>query len=304
MGKPPVTFKTWFVRARLPVLALFLSCVAWFLVHSGQTVKEEREIPILYKNLPPQLAFTRRPPEVIRLSFIGVFHRLRAADLENLKYEVDLTEARAGSFPVEVNTGQFFLPVDIELMNPRPRRFELLLEARSIRDVPVELKPVGTLPEGMAITKLEAKPNPVTVEGPMSAVSKLEKFHIEVPLRTGETQWTEIFNLPPTSWMGSRGISVEVEVELSKLTSEFEFVDLPVRSASPTVEIKTFPSTAKVYIQGTESSLASLKDRLYVEIPVEGLAKGRYRLEGRVPLDPGFRLIRIEPKSFIVEVLK
>ncbi len=288
---------------RLPAFSLFLAVVAWFLVHSAQRVREEHNIPIVYKNLPTTLAFSRKPPEFVRFGFVGIFHRLRTIDISKLRYEVDLSDARAGNHLVEVTTGQFFFPVDVELVNPRPRRFELFFEPRTKRDVPVEANIIGSLPKGLVLSKLELRPNPITVEGPLSALSKLEKFQVDVQLRENEESWREFKEIEMPDWSLGENKSVELLVELSRMLTQREFKDVPVISASPKVKIQVFPSRAKVIVVGAEEALNRLSGSIRVEIPVEGLQPGRYRLEGRLSHKKGIQEARIDPKSFIVEVL-
>jgi YbbR domain-containing protein len=296
--------KFWLPRVRLPAFSLFLAIVAWFLVHSGQRVREEHPIPIVYKNLPENLAFARKPPEFIEFGFVGVFHRIRAVDIDRLTYEVDLSEARAGVQSIETSTGQFFFPVDVELVNPRPRRFEVFLEPKMKKEVPVELKLVGEAPSGMILARLEAKPNPIPVEGPMSTLAKLEKFEVPIAIRSGELQWKEFKEVSMPDWTLGASQIVEVSVEFSNESSEVEFRDVSVVSGSPQVRLQVYPARATVILQGAETSLKRVGRDLKVEIPVEGLSPGRYRLEGRISEQKGIRLVRIEPKSFIVEVLR
>jgi len=289
---------------RLPAFSLLLAMVAWFLVHSAQRVREEHNIAIVYRNLPKDLAFARKPPEAIRFGFVGIFHRLRSIDIDKLSYEVDLSEAKAGTHVVDVTTGQFFFSVDVDMVNPRPRRFEVLLEPRLRREVPVQAKLVGPLPPGFALSRLEVRPNPITIDGPVSALSKLDRFEVEIKTRGNVQQWEEFVEVPMPEWSLGEGKTVEVSVELSKLHTERDFRDVPVVPSEPNVKIQVFPSRARVVALGAEDSVRRMANRLKVEIPVKGLAPGRYRLEGQVPEELGIQIVRIEPKSFIVEVLK
>jgi len=289
---------------RLPAFSLLLATVAWFLVHSAQRVREEHNVPIVYRNLPKDLAFARKPPEAIRFGFVGIFHRLRSIDINNLTYEVDLSESKAGTHVVDVTTGQFFFSVDVDMVNPRPRRFEVLLEPRLRREVPVQAKLVGALPPGFAVSKLEVRPNPITVDGPVSALSKLDRFEVEIKTREDVQKWDEFVEVSMPEWSLGVEKTVEVSVEISKLQSERDFRDVPVVASDPQVKIQVFPSRARVVALGAEEPIRRMAGRLKVKIPVKGLAPGRYRLEGQVSEELGIQIVRIEPKSFIVEVLK
>lgn len=93
-----------------------------------------------------------------------------------------------------------------------------------------------------------------------------------------------------------------IEVGIEQLHVERVFHDVPVVAGDSSVKIQTLPATARVVLLGTEDRLNSLFKKLQVVIPVQGLSRGRYRLEGRVELPEDMRLVRVEPKSFIVEV--
>lgn len=170
-------------RARLPSISVMMAIIAWFLVHSSQTVKEDHLVPVTYKNLSPDLAFSRQPIENVRMGFVGVFHRLRSAELERLTYEVDLSEAKAGLTSVEVNVGQLFLPVDIDVVNPRPRRIDVFLETKQSKEVPVKINLQGSLKSGLVVSKLKATPNPVVITGPLSALNKIDRITVDLPVR-------------------------------------------------------------------------------------------------------------------------
>jgi YbbR domain-containing protein len=301
------TISDWFSsNAAFQVLAVLLALLAWVFVNSGRTIEQKREVRLQYLQVPKGLVFHRVPLKEFKVDLSGSLYRLRTIKDEDLVYVVDLSQARAGANRVEVDLDNMRLPLDVEAMHPNPKFFYVHLEEVYVRSLPIKPIYLGALREGFAVSEIRTSPESITLTGPRSVVSKLENVEIEIPVAGKDSSFSlqvkPKINLPNTEAVDS----VLVEVDVSPIRSARELTNIPVvaEGATEAGQVKISPTAATVSVEGNPGAANSLGGQLKVVIPVEGLKRGRYRMRGRVDLPPSLKLVKIEPQTFIVEVLR
>jgi len=298
------TFIDWIQnKGRLQIFSVILALIAWFAVHSGQTIRQRTEFPIQYINLPVQLSFAKEPPSRIQVTLTGTLHRLRGLDTKEIPYVVDLSSYEAGRFFIDIDSSNLRLPFDVRPISVTPRRIEVSFEEMMKKELPVRVVVDGVLKPGYVLTSIETTPDPIQVQGPKSMVEGLK----EVELRLNVEGRSESFSTSlPIDWSGSRIHSVEtvlVEAKISKTNVEqrFEKVEV-VAEGGEDKKVTINPSFASLVIRGPESALPDASEKLKIMVSVLGLEKGRYRLRGSLNLSPDVSIVSMNPESFIVEV--
>lgn len=297
-------FKEWFrARGRLQVLSVVLAMVAWFVVSSGQTVKQKFEFNLQYSNLPSNLVFVTTPPQKLRVTLVGSLHRLRGLEPETMPYVVDLSGARAGPNSIEIETSFLRLPLDVRVLNPNPRRLDFQLEELARKDVPLDIEMQGKLAAGFLVSKIELTPPLVQLMGPASVIEKISSIPVSINVEGKTESFTTSI---PIQWKNTEIRSVDsvlAEVMISQLNVEKEFNEVAVTAlGSSDQRITIQPSVATVRVRGSQDAIDALTQKIKVVVSVEGLQKGRYRIRGQLDTADDVVLLKMLPDSFIVEV--
>lgn len=293
-------------HGRLQLLSVFLAIIFWFLVHSGQTVKQRLTFPIRYINLPKHLVFRSDPPTNLQVNLIGSLHRLRSLNNENIFYPVDLINAEKGRQSIDIDASNLRLPIDVQWLSSRPRRLDFELVELMKKEIPVEILFVGQPADGYVVSKVAVSPNPIQILGPPETVELLNSLQLEVNIE-GKSEAFSTSVLTRLKQPQTKTIdSVLVDIEFSRLNVEKIFEEVPVKAQGQPASgarVKLQPETARVTLKGSESEITGLGDQIDLFVPVEGLQKGRYRVRGKLQISEQIRVVSMEPESFIVEVL-
>ncbi|MGA0163967.1 MAG: hypothetical protein ACO3LE_06945, partial [Bdellovibrionota bacterium] len=97
---------------------------------------------------------------------------------------------------------------------------------------------------------------------------------------------------------------VIAEFQIAGITREKELKEVKVQASGGIRKTLITPQTARIVLRGSEDQLKKISDNILVEVPVEGLNRGRYRIRGELKLIEGVQLVSISPESFIVEVIE
>ncbi|MDB5039208.1 MAG: YbbR-like protein [Bacteriovoracaceae bacterium] len=299
------TLVEWFQsKAMLQLFSLLVAIVAWAIVNSGQVVQQRRTIHLQYIQLPKDLVFQRSPLKEIKVDLTGSLYRIRSIPDEDLTYQIDLSNAKAGVVHVEMDVENLRLPLDVEASHLNPRAFNIHLEEVYMRPLPLKPVYIGAPKEGYQVGVVKLTPENISVTGPKSIISKLSQIEVEVPLMNRELSFSETVK-PRLNFPGAEAVEsvfVEVEIVPQKLRQEFSSVPVSLGTGRPKVRIT--PAKGKIILEGPEVEIRAIESNLKIMVPFDGLKRGRYRLRAQVPLSGKLKLISIEPESYLVEVLQ
>ena len=305
--KKKTSIADWFSsNVAFQILSVVLALLAWVFVNSGRTIEQKREGKIQYLQIPKGLVFHRTPLKEFKIDLTGSLYRLRSIKDEDLVYVVDMSNARAGANRVEIDTDNLRLPLDVEASHPNPKFFNVHLEEVFVRNLPIKPVYLGALREGYIVSAFRSSPESITLSGPRSVVSKIDYVELEIPVAGKDSSFSlqvkPKLNLPNSELTDS----VLVEVDVSPIRSIREFANIPVMVAGAIDpdKVKVSPGMASISVEGSPEVANSLEGQLKVSIPVDSLKRGRYRIRGEVDLPPALRLVKMEPQTFIVEVLR
>ena len=98
----------------LKVVALVLGTLLWFTVSGQQAERTLTDVPVVYRNKPPNLEITDQTPSV-DVHVRGLDSQLRTIQSRDFEARVDLTGARVGAQSFSVRTDQVSAPLGIEV---------------------------------------------------------------------------------------------------------------------------------------------------------------------------------------------
>lgn len=179
----------------LKLLALAITLGLWFAV-TGQrvpTTARLRKVPLFFV-LPPDMEISNEPREEVDVTLRGSKRTLDSIKSGDVSLSYDASSYRPGERVVQLSPNNITLqlaggtdPEGVTIERIEPGSIPLRLERRVERELIVEPKTSGNLPEGYELVGLEALPARVRVRGPESHVGALERAPTEAILLDGRT---------------------------------------------------------------------------------------------------------------------
>ena len=294
-----------FEDARLKLLALLIVTVIWFSVagqtRTGTPVKIHN-LDVTLENVPPGLAVTGTDPTQVNIMVQGPDDQMRElrfematqssdvaayADLSNLKEGVQLARLLVRG-----------LPDGVSLQKVEPEAVQVTLDPIVTRDVKVEPRFAGTLPDGYKLAGVTSDPEMVRLTGPESYLDKIDKvatttvslnnrfgtFDEQVSVITGEdveVQTRPTLHVTIEEDFGSRSFTVPVGVEAGAGgQAEPQAVTVTLKGPVPALAaIRPSDITATVVPSGTAN-----RQTLAPQIQISGPNAPRVEVERLQPL--------------------
>jgi YbbR domain-containing protein len=277
----------------LKTLALLITLGLWYAVTTQRAPATLRlhNVPLEFV-LPENVEIGNDPTKVVEVTLQGSRGKLDEMNVANLVARADVTGLRPGDRVARLSDSvRMDLPEDVRIIEVTPRSVTLHLETVVERDVPVEARFEGELPEGFHRKGVTVTPERVRVRGPESHVNALERAFTETislaDMRENQPQQQVAVDIPDHK-VTPLDATVSVRVEVTEEQTERRFTNVPVRTPSGAAAA---PSTASVTLRGPRSVVESLRPedvRLVVEPREDGPAPPRLSLpaaaQGRVEL--------------------
>jgi len=152
---------------------VLLSCILWLSLTLGEQRTQTIQLPVEVVETPEGQALAEVPPTHVRVQLQG-----RGLDLIRLLYTRPVVEVSATTSQVDV-TEEIALPqgTSLRIESVTPASFEMALETRRTRDVPVQSRvQVNLASEYELIEALQFEPDSVEVEGAESIVRRLDAW--------------------------------------------------------------------------------------------------------------------------------
>jgi hypothetical protein len=233
----------------LKLLALAITLGLWFAV-TGQrvlTTARLRKVPLFFV-LPNEMEISNEPRDEVDLTLRGSKRVLDAIKSSDVSLSYDASSYRPGERVVQLAPNNITLqlpegvsPEGITIERIEPGSVPLRLERRTERELEVEPRLEGKLPEGFELTGTQSLPAKVRVRGPESHVNALERAPTETILLEGRR---ETFTVPHTA----------IDIQDRKLVALDAVVDVLVK-ISETQATKRLDGVAARNADGANSRL-------------------------------------------------
>jgi YbbR-like protein len=278
----------------LKLLALVISLALWYGV-TGQrkptTIRVPR-VPLNFR-LPNDTEISNEPRTEVEITLTGNKRALDTLNVRDLVANVDVSEFKPGEHNVLLTSERVTmgLPDGVRYGDIQPNSVLLRLEPRLDRELEVEVRHSGNLPEGYELRGITVTPEKVKVRGPASHLGALQKAPTEVISLDGRR---ESFTLPQTAIeIPDKKVDliegvVSVHFEIGEARIEKNFGNVQV-SASDGTQVR--PETANITVYGERSVINQLRTenlKLVLEVAPDGSSTPRLELpddlKGRVEL--------------------
>jgi YbbR domain-containing protein len=278
----------------LKILALIISVALWYGVTGQRTPTTIRvpRVPLNFR-LPNDMEVSNEPRADVEVVLTGNKRSLDTINVRDLTVNVDVSDLKPGEHNVQLTMERVAmgLPDGVKFGDLQPGSVQLTLEPRVEREVEVEVRHTGNIPEGFELRGITALPDKVKVRGPTSRVNALVKVPTETISLDGHK---ESFTQSQTAIeIADKKVdlidsAVSVRVEIGEQRAEKSLSGVSV-SASDGILVR--PETASITVYGEHSAINQLNadnTKLILDLAPDGSFVPRLELpaglQGRIEL--------------------
>lgn len=297
---------TLFADASIKLLALLITVVLWLSVAGQQRQVKEvtlTGIDISLVSLPASLAITSSEPVQASVTLRGPEEAIRelrlasATRTSDLTAVADLTGATEGIhyFPLRLRGLPAGVLISTLLIDPDMVRVSL--EPVGSRQLPVDLRPAGTVPEGYRLVSTRVNPETVLVRGPESLIGKMNEVATTTLNLTGRTaSFTARLSLDVTiDDVVALPDEVEVAVTIEEISTTRTITGVAVTTEDG-VAAAVEPDTLEVTVRGPASTLAGLDAEWFSAVVGPG-TNVTPRVALTNPLASRVEILKVSPRT-------
>ena len=214
------------------------------------------------------------------------------------------------SIPIQINLSQraqLFEPLQVD---PKPKVITMLLEERTVRDIPIKPIFTGEVDEGFEVTGYSCSPDQITITGPKTAVeNSAATLSIVLPLANKNapfTQTTQIKPLIPNDLInisGASSVYMNVNILPKQLSKTFSGITANFVSLNPYFQVKQL-SNLSITVSGAQNTLKNYKPSQYTaQVDCSSIeTEGEYSLPVSIHLPDGLTLVSISADYINISV--
>jgi YbbR domain-containing protein len=269
----------------LKLLSLAVALVLWLVV-TGQNEPVTAHVNVQLNFIRPQmLEISNDPPRSVDVMLTGSRNKLDDLTALDLVATVDLSDQRAGERVLRLaDKAQISLPQGVKVDGFQPSAIPIRLELIVERQVPIEPKIDGKVPEGYQVYGVRPSKGSVLVRGPESRVNALQKVLTETISLAGHKESFTASNLAidvPDTKVDLLDPVVSVDIDIAEQPVERTFAGVRMANVAPGEA-----STWTVTVSGPPSILDKLKaEDLQIGLTPVGISS---QMERRLLVPPEF----------------
>lgn len=246
---------------RLKAFSVLLATVLYMFVTVESDALAEVDYPVEVR-LDDDEMLVGTYPTSIRATLTGPFAPFltyRSTDVDPIV--VDLRGVDAGEARPRIDFSDVVTPAGLAVVELSPQEFEVTIEKRVTRELPVVDNVVDRPPNGFKISEVRLEPSKVEVEGPESMVQALTFVRtrpIEVGSATENVELTvELQPLPAPQRLKQKSVEATVVITEEFVTRAFQ---VSVKVLPESVEGEAQPELVRLEIRGPMRVVNQLTD--------------------------------------------
>ncbi len=205
----------------LKIFALFLAILFWFHIHTEKTYEVTRAIPIRYEMPSDTLVVVSDLPKSLEIRLRAKGKALMILAFRKPVYTVDLRRLRPGRRTIKLQAEALKFPefVEYQLLDLSPKEFQVILDRRRTRQVPIRVQLQGAPAEGYVVWSQEVRPESVVVSGPAKLMGRIKDVLTEPVNIQGRSKSLKkrVKLLPPSPKFEMDPKTAEVRVQIEPL---------------------------------------------------------------------------------------
>jgi len=264
-------------------------------------------IPVQIAKLPAGMIHNGINPKGVEFRLRANPDMIQKLKSENLKYIVDLPDAREGvvTVPIEMNRVPF--PGNVEVLHVSPSFMTLQVEREMVKTLPVSVVFSGEPASGFYVAGIQPDPLEMTLKGPRSLLAPHQKvFTHPVDLTAvAETFKKQVtLNLPENLRVvsGKEIVTVEIRIQEEMASKTIENIPIDVRGACKTFRLD--PPTMDIEVKAPVHELQKVKvgKDIVVSVDLTGMKPGTHTVRASINLPVDFALAGASPEYFQVTI--
>lgn len=162
----------------LKLASLIMAVALWFFVILSGRSEVIMDVPVNFKNIPDKFEIVDYP-KTISITIEGQERLLKYLKPDEIDAVLDISDAKAGRSFYTISKKNIKLPKSFLVTAINPESFSLTIERQLKKAVSVKPHIVGAPEKGYKITAIKVEPGTVILEGPESAVLKIDVVRTE-----------------------------------------------------------------------------------------------------------------------------
>jgi YbbR domain-containing protein len=171
----------------LKIVSLVLAAMLWMAVANEASSEIGLEVPLEYRNIPPQLEITGDMTNTVQVRLRGSSNVIKEITAKDVSTTIDLGKMARGEKIVPLSPQNVQAPFGAEVIRVNPSSVRFNLERTITKKIPVMPTIVGQPTDTYEVAKVSVNPSVVEIEGPESRVNALSSI-ATVPIRLDRKQ--------------------------------------------------------------------------------------------------------------------
>jgi len=289
----------------LKVLAIVIAVGLWVAGH--RDVERAVEVPVEFRNIPSDLMVLDNRVDYVVLRLNGPRTLVSTLDAGDLKLNLDLDGAKAGTVSYPLSSTSFNIPRGVTIARITPPVVHLRLEPMIKRMLPVAVRFVNKPPAGQQIAETLVEPESVSVLGPAEELRRLvsvETLPIDIednrsPIKRKVRLSTggKPFSFSPDQ------VEVTITLEEEEISRAFSNIDVEAKGFAGKYIVS--PRSVYLRLSGPKRVIEKLEvgsDQVYLNL--RGLAPGEHSVPLSISLPPEVKITEQKPQRFKVRITK
>ncbi len=234
------------------LVCMVISLFFWLLIKLSGRYTAEKSVS-LQVELPEDRAFSQGPPPPVRVEVEGTGWDLLFSyfgSKDTIQYNLRQSgDNRLSTDRLQNDINTHFATEDLRVQHVYDGNLNLTLEETLVRQLPIRLNDSLQFAPGYQLVRpIELTPDSVTLRGPVSEVSRLNRWPTQSlrlqNVKTSQVREVRLQDPPPGLTLEPTTVQADIEVE--QLTEKSLFVSLQVQNAPPNDSLRFFPQRVKV----------------------------------------------------------
>ncbi len=277
--------KNWGIK----ILCLISAIIVWLYVMRDQNpvIEVAYTVPVQVQNL-DQNYLVEGVPKEVRVRLHGPRNAILDINPNILKAYVNMKDARLGQDNVSI---QFTPPTGTYIDSMTPENVTVTVDEYMVKELQVQMQPLGTVPNDIAIKDVKIIPTTVTIAGPAHQVSKAAYAVIRTNLDKHRESFTEVGDILAVDTAGNIVEGVTITPKSAQVQYELERIRMDKKVPIQANLVGTVPAgyivkrvdiePKELTITGKESLLNAIDGVKTIDINVNGATgnfSGNYSL--------------------------
>src|SRR5438128_9000842 len=175
--------KSWITHNwHLKIVSLILAVMLWMAIANQASSEIGLEVPLEYRNIPPQLEITGDMTNTVQVRLRGSSNVITDITAKDIATTIDLANMKTGEKIVALSPQNVQAPFGAEVIRVNPSSVRFSLERTVEKTVPIVPTVLGQPSDGYELGKVLVSPGTVEVEGRERRVNTLASI-ATVPIR-------------------------------------------------------------------------------------------------------------------------